>query len=194
MQIKKEVKRLKNKDIIIFIPFWGNPKIEKIISAIIKITIPKNFGYMYFSYSKDLLNENPEFTKKNFQNLISTISSDIEKIPDKDTKNFYIYAQSLGGLFGMIISDLVKINKVSLICPGYNLATCFWEGVATNEIRERMVKNNINLNILKEVWREISPDNYFKSKSREAEFNILLSRNDQIIPYGNGKQLVNFLE
>ncbi len=149
---------------------------------------------MYFSYSKDLLNENPEFTKKNFQNLISTISSDIEKIPDKDTKNFYIYAQSLGGLFGMIISDLVKINKVSLICPGYHLATCFWEVVATNEIRERMVKNNINLNILKEVWREISPDNYFKSKSREAEFNILLSRNDQIIPYGNGKQLVNFLE
>ena len=161
----------------------------------IKAYIPNDFGYVHYFFSVDLINPNPILTRKYFNQLISDIYKDIKKIQNKQKKKeFYIFAQSLGGLFAMIISDNIEIKKVSLICPGDNLADCFWNGTATREIRIKMQKSGIKKEELKKVWLKISPDYYFKNKSKKTKFYIELSKNDKVIPYKNGKNLIRILK
>ena len=106
-----------------------------------------------------------------------------------------MYGQSLGGLFCMIISDKMKIEKVKLIVPGYNLAEAFWKGESTQTLKNKMVeKYKTTLPELKKIWKEISPDYYFKNKSFNTEFNITLSKLDKLIPISNGKKLIKALK
>lgn len=199
MQIKKEIKRINKNRIIILLPFWSDEKMKEKIGEYtfdsVKGYIPKNFGYIYYQYSEDLINPNPELTRKYFNKLISEILNDIKKIQNKERgKEFYIFAQSLGGLFAMIIADKIDIKKVSLICPGDNLAECFWSGVATKSIKQKMQKSGIKKNELKKIWLKISPDFYFKKRSKKTKFYIELSKKDNVIPYKNGRNLIKLLK
>jgi hypothetical protein len=199
MQTKKETKRINKNKIIVLLPFWSDEKIKEKIGEYtfdsVKEYIPQDFGYIYYKYSEDLINSDPRLTRKYFNKLISEISSDIKKIQGKkNKKEFYIFAQSLGGLFAMIISDKVNIKKISLICPGDNLAECFWNGVATQKIKQKMKENGIKKDELKKIWLKISPDYYFKNKSKKTKFYIELSKKDKVIPYKNGNNLVRLLK
>ena len=199
MIIKKELKRLNKDKIIILLPFWSdvklNERIEEYTFSSIKSYIPNDFGYAHYEYSSDLLNQNPFLTRKYFNKFLLEIQNDVRKIQkEKGKKEFHIFAQSLGGLFAMIISDKIDIKKVSLICPGDNLAECFWNGLATQKIKEQMRENGMKKHKLKEIWQKISPDYYFKNKSKNTTFYIELSENDKIIPYKNGKKLLKILK
>ena len=81
-----------------------------------------------------------------------------------------------------------------LIVPGYNLAEAFWMGESTQKLKNQMIKeHDITLSELKNHWREISPDYYFKNKSLNTEFSIILSKEDKVIPISNGKKLLKRL-
>lgn len=199
MEIKKESKRINKNRIIILLPFWSDEKIKEKIGEytfdLVKEHIPNDFGYIYYEYSEDLLNSSPLLTRKYFNKLISEIFTDIKNIQGKQKKKeFYIFAQSLGGLFAMIISDMIEIKKVSLVCPGDNLAECFWNGTATQKIKQEMQRGGITRDELKKVWQKISPDFYFKNKSKNTKFYLELSKKDKIIPSKNGKNLIKLLK
>ena len=198
MWIKKETKRISGDRIIILLPFWSDEKIKEKVGEYtfdsVKSYIPNTFGYIYYRYSEDLINSNPNLTKKYFNKFISEIHNDLKKLQrGKKKKEFYIFAQSLGGLFAMIISDKIDIKKISLICPGDNLAECFWNGIATQKIKQKMRENGIKKDELKNIWQKISPDFYFKKKSKNTKFYIELSKKDKVIPYKNGENLVKLL-
>ena len=68
----------------------------------------------------------------------------------------------MGGLFCMIIADKIKVEKVKLIVPGYNLAEAFWKGVETQDLKNKMIKEcGTTLPKLEKIWEKISPDYYF---------------------------------
>lgn len=194
MKIKKERKRIDSDNIIILIPYWSSHGTKENSFDIIKEKIPNNFGYMYYYFTRDLLNSDPFLTKKNFNRFLSTICGDMDRLDKTKKRKYFFYGQSLGALFAMIISDKRDVEKCILINCGDNLAESFWKGRSTINLKKEMKKKGINMNQLKNIWKTISPDFYFKNKARKTKFFIKLSRWDKIIPYKNGKKLINLLK
>lgn len=192
IKITKIKERLSSEKIIVLIDGWSS---YESLYLLMRNTIPEKYGYIQYAYPDKILTSNPVKTKNNFQDLINTITNDLKKLNNERTRTFYLYGQSLGGLFCMIVSDKVNIKKCMLIVPGYNLAEAFWQGDSTQGLKEEMVKKHkTTLPKLKKEWKEISPDYYFKSKSHNTEFSIILSRPDKIIPIENGKRLIKLLK
>jgi len=187
MKIKKISKRLNKEKIIILIDGWQS---FESLFYFIRESVPEEYGYIQYAYTNDTLNSNPIKTKENFLHLVDVILNDIKRLKTKKKRSFYMYGQSLGGLFCMIVSDKIKIEKIRLIIPGSNLAEAFWHGEGTIEVKNEMVKKyNMTLPKLTKIWDKISPDHYLKSKSLKTEFNLTISKNDFVIPTKNGKNL-----
>lgn len=192
IKITKIKERLNSEKIIVLIDGWSS---YESLYYLMRKSIPKEYGYIQYAYPDEILNSDPEKTKQNFLFLINTIKNDLEKLNNKKPRSFYMYGQSLGTLFCMIVADKIDIKKARLIVPGYNLAESFWKGISTQDLKNKMIeKHNTTLPQLKKCWAEISPDNYFKNKSQNTEFYITLSKCDNVIPISNGKKLINFLK
>ncbi|MFZ4648990.1 MAG: hypothetical protein ACOYMB_05205 [Patescibacteria group bacterium] len=192
MNISKETKRLDSENILILIDAW---KSYRFLFSFVKKSIPEKYGYIYYSYPDELLNPNPSKTKENFLQLIKTIIDDLELLQKTKPRSFYMYGRSLGGLFCMIVSDKIVIKKMMLIVPGSNLAEAFWLGGGTRQLKIEMERQyKTTLLELKERWKEISPDYYFKEKSLNTRFFIILSKNDKVIPRKNGDGLIEILK
>ena len=191
IKISKIKKRLDREKIIILVDGWSS---YAALYYLIRESIPEEYGYIQYAYPDKILCSDPQKTKENFLHLISTIEDDLNKLKKSKPRSFYLYGQSMGGLFCMIIADKIKIVKVKLIVPGYNLAEAFWKGVETQDLKNKMIKEHgTTLPKLEKIWEKISPDYYFKNKSHNTEFNITLSRYDKTIPISNGKKLIKFL-
>jgi hypothetical protein len=192
VKISKIKKRLDKDKIIVLIDSWDSFASR---FYLLRESIPKEYGYIQYVYPDEILCPSPKETKENFLHLIKTIVRDLNGLKKKKPRLFYLYGQSLGGLFCMIISDIIKVKKVMLIVPGYNLADAFWQGESTQELKNDMIqKYKTTLLELEKYWKEISPDNYFKNKSRQTEFSIILSKNDKVIPTSNGRRLLKLLK
>jgi len=191
-RITKIKDRLNQEKIIILIDGWSS---YESLYLLMRESIPENYGYLQYAYPNKILCSDPIKTKANFLYLIKTIENDLNKLNSKCPRSFYLYGQSLGGLFCMIVADKVKVEKVKLIVPGYNLAEAFWLGQSTQKLKIDMInKHKMTLSKLKSLWQTISPDHYFKNRSHQTEFDITLSSNDVVIPISNGKRLIKFLK
>ena len=191
MNIIAKNKRINKKDIVILVPHWPAPTY---FFNLVEKTIPRNFGYLSYYYTRDLLNPNPSLTKKYFLSFINKIIHDLRELNRIKKRNFYMYGHSLGGLFCMIVADKIDIKKLVLIAPGYNLAECFWNGNKTQDLKKIMEQDGITLKKLKILWKEISPDYYFKNKAIKSKYLIKLAKKDTIIPYKNGVKLVDLFK
>ncbi len=192
IKITKISQRLNKDNIIILVDGWSS---YESLYYLMRESIPNEYGYLQYAYPDKILNSDPIKTKENFKYLINTIIRDLNKLKDKKPRSFYLYGQSLGGLFCMIVSDTINIKNVMLIVPGYNLAEAFWQGESTQKLKNDMVtRHQTTLPLLKKCWKEISPDYYFKNKSYNTEFSITLSKIDKVIPISNGKKLIKLLK
>jgi len=192
VKVSKISDRLDREKIVVLIDGYSS---YQYLYFLLRKSIPSKYGYIQYHYSEKILCSDPVETKENFLYLIDKIINDLESLKNKKPRSFYMYGQSLGGLFCMIISDKIKIEKVKLIVPGYNLAEAFWEGESTKKLKNKMVKNyGITLPFLKKCWEEISPDYYFKNKSHDTLFDITLSKCDKVIPISNGEKLIELIK
>lgn len=191
-KIETASKRLNKDKILILVDGWG---FNKYFYFIIKKFIPRDYGYIHYSYPDEILNKDPINTRNNIIQLIELIETDVNNLIFVKSRSIYLYGQSLGGLFCMILADRINIKKVMLVAPGCNLAESFWFGESTQNIKNEMIKNrHINLEELKEKWGDISPDYYFKDKSLNSKLFIILSTIDKSIPISNGKKLIELIK
>jgi hypothetical protein len=186
-----EKNNLKQKNIIILISPWRAPSF---LYHFIKKIIPPKYGYIQYSYTDDILNADPNLTRRNFLQFIRRIIMDLNSLEKSKKRNLFLYGQSLGGLFCMIVADKIEVKRAMLVVPGANLAESFWRGNKTRELRMEMEKEGMSLKELKKIWQKISPDNYFEDKSRRTEFHIVLSIKDKTIPTSSGRKLVEILK
>ena len=191
MEIDSHGRNLERDNIFVLVSPW---KVPSFVYFLIERKIPKNFGLIHYSYPKKILDEDPFLTRKYFLEIINSISRDLAKLNNQKPRNFYMYGQSLGCLFCVIVADFIKIRKMALIVPGLSLPESFWQGNSTRELKEKMEKKGITLAKLKEIWKDISPENYFKDKALGCEFFITLSTKDRIIPYKDGLKLIELLK
>jgi len=117
----------------------------------------------------------------------------MEELNDSRKRDFYLYAQSIGGDFGMLIADKIEVKRVVLIAPGNNLAESFWESDSTSFLKKSLIRKGVNLNYLKKYWEEISADYSFKKKAKKTKFYVKLTKNDTCIPYKNGLKLLSLM-
>lgn len=191
-KITKIKDRLHQDKIVVMLDAWAS---NESLYFFMRESIPKDYGYIQYAYPDKILCPDPFKTKENFHHLINTIIKDLTDLKNKKPRYFYMYGQSMGCLFCMIVSDQIKVEKVKLVVPGYNLAESFWKGASTQELKNAMIqKYNITLSKLKEYWSDISPDSYFKNNNHNTEFYITLSTHDVVIPVSNGKKLIKFLK
>lgn len=122
IKITKIKERLNKEKVIILIDGWSS---YESVYYLMRKSIPEEYGYIQYAYPDEVLNSDPEKTKQNFLHLINTIEDDLNKLNNRKPRSFYMYGQSLGTLFCMIVADKIKIEKIRLIVPGYNLAESF---------------------------------------------------------------------
>ena len=127
-------------------------------------------------------------------NEMENIYDDLNKLNKTGVKKFYLAGHSLSCTFCAIIADSIKCEKVILTVPGDNLAESFWNGKSTQHLKREMQQNGMTLGELKKIWQEISPDNYFQNKGRQAKYFIRLTKRDKTIPYRNSKKLTELLK
>lgn len=187
--LKINKQRIDQKKIIIIIGAWTR---QNWLYDILDKEVPAEFGYISYSLPFSILSSNAQKTKKKFFKFIEQVLKDIRKLKGK--KKFYIFAQSLGTTFAMILADKIRFEKIVLTVPGDNLADCFWQGDKTQKLRKKMEKQGMTLEELKKIWKPISPDNYFKAKSLKAKYLIQLCKKDNVIPYKNGQQLIKLMK
>jgi esterase/lipase len=155
-KITKIKDRLNKEKIIVLVDGWAS---FASLYFLMREFIPEQYGYIQYAYQDKILCPDPLKTKDNFSHLINTIIKDLNNLNEKKPRSIYLYGQSLGGLFCMIVADKIKIEKVKLIVPGYNLAEAFWKGESTQGLKNEMIKNyGTTLPELKKYWKEISPD------------------------------------
>jgi len=191
MKIIVDKKRINKDKIIIIIPGW---KFPEIVFKEFKKEIPQEFGYIHYCYSSDLLNSDPQSTKKNCLRLMEKIEKDIHKLNKIKKRKIYLYAQSLGGIFAAYIADKIDTEKIIYIVPGENLAESFWKSTQTQDLKKEMQRKGHNLKKLKKIWKKISPDHHLKNHAKNAFYLIKLSIHDTIIPYEQGKKLIALLK
>jgi hypothetical protein len=189
--ISAEKNNLEKENIVVLIGAWQTPDF---LYCLLKKSIPSEYGYIFNSYTQDILNADAQSTKQNFVQFIEQIMKDLNDLQKTKPRDFFLYGQSLGGLFCMITADKIDVKKVMLVVPGANIAEAFWNGTKTRRLKQKMEKNGMTLDKLKDYWKEISPDYYFKNKSRQAKFYIVLSSKDKIIPSDNGRKLIEILK
>jgi hypothetical protein len=184
-------KRLDKEKVFVVIAPW---KYRWFHHSMIKAKIPKDCGYLHYSYSMDILNDDPYITKQNFLEILDIIHDDMNHLNKLKERNFYMYGHSMAGTFVMILADLMPVKAVAAIVPGSNLAECFWNGASTQLLKQDMEQRGMTLPKLKDLWAEISPDSYFKKKSINTKFYLRLSSKDVVIPYENGIKLVKLMK
>jgi hypothetical protein len=115
MNIYKDSARLDKKDILVLIPPWRSPRL---IYSVMKRHIPEEFGYLDYHYSPDLVNPDAYLTKKYFLEYVDSLVSELKDLKKKKSRNFYVYAESLGTSLALVLSSKIAVKKAILIAPG----------------------------------------------------------------------------
>ena len=191
MEIHVDKKRIDKKNIIVLIGPWKSPFI---LFNRIKKEIPKNFGYIHYYYTGDILNSDPHLTKKYCLKLMKQIVHELKELSKTENKNFYLYAQSLGGIFCAYTLDKIDVKKFYVVVPGDIFAECVWNGEETKEIVKEMKKNGMTLAKLKILWKDLSAHSHLKGKAKNVDYFIKLSVKDHVVPYKNGVGLVKLMK
>ena len=191
MNIYKDSARLDKKDILVLIPPWRSPRL---IYSVMKRHIPEEFGYLDYHYSPDLVNPDAYLTKKYFLEYVDSLVSELKDLKKKKSRNFYVYAESLGTSLALVLSSKIAVKKAILIAPGDNFAECFWKSVETRHVKEKMARRGMTLDALKKIWSIVSPDYYLNKRAGKTKYHLKLASNDTAIPFENGINLVKIMK
>ena len=76
-----------------------------------------------------------------------------------------------------------------------NVSTSLLQQYLLKYINETNIDKIIdNLDELKKIWKDISPDSYFQDKAKKSTYYIQLIKNDIVIPYEQGSGLVHIFD
>ena len=177
MYLTKRYSRLENEKIFVMIGGWGVPKW---IFKFVKNNFPKDWGYLEYHYDKHKICSKPSEIKSKFLNIIEVMKSDLINLNKIRERKFYIYTVSLGNIFGLILADYIKVEKMAMVVPICNLARIFWKRNKKDTIGVKAYFNKIEPDLakLKENWKELSLKNWFTNNSTKTKFLLRLSKDD----------------
>ncbi len=134
--------------------------------------------------------------KSKFLNIVNIMKSDLTKLNRIKKRKFCIYTLSLGSLFGLIIADYIKVEKMAMVVPIYGIAETFWNRNKkdTNNIKSFFQRKNFDLKKLRKIWSELSLKDAFNKHSLRTKFLLRLSRDDVYLPFNIKRKLLLLLK
>lgn len=191
MNIEINIERPEKKNILVLLSPWTS---QKHIFHDVTRKIPEDFGYVYYHYTKDVITDDAKRTRDLIRAVRDKIIHDMKSLREIKERNFYVYAESLGTGFALMICDKVKIEKVVLVTAGYDMAECFWKGRFTQYYKKKMEENGMTLKKLKQMWKEFSAKKHLEKHAKNTKFLIKLAKNDHTLPFEQGLKLVKEME
>ena len=172
-------------------PYW-HASLSQLPMRILKTRIKKaGHSCLIYQFPGKILSENVHLTDKYFKEIQAEIRKDIKNFKDKH--NFIeviVIGMSLGCANALMAGNKnPDVNKISLVVPGDSLADSLWRSVGTKQLKNKIKKENINLQELEKDWKCLDPKNNIDGLS-DKEIEIYLSRSDKVIPYENGGHLI----
>ncbi len=191
--IKKKI-IIRDKEVLcIFCPPWH---VGGFATSVLRYRIKnKNYSYLTYNIHPHVLSADYKSTKRYMDNVIKTISDDVNYYKQKYSfKKIYIFGISLGCLYSFNTAVMNKnINKVILAAPGYTLADSIWSGYSTEKLKEYFINNNLSLEKLEREWASLSPYKNIKNL-KDTELTLLISKRDVLTKYESSKKLIKILK
>lgn len=186
--IKKEYRETKgSKRIYIILGGWHE---ASWLSDILKRKIiKKKYSYLHYKIKPEILSVKAGLTYKAFMGIKKKVIADIKSIKDKFSEIIVIGTSLHTTSAPMIVNNCKEVSKIILVCPGHCLAESLWKGIRTQNLKEAFIKQGINLEKLKKIWKDLAPENNI-NKMVGKEVVIYNSKLDKSIPYWCGNILI----
>jgi len=184
---------IKSQKVLFLLPHWMGTTImyKSLINK-----LKNNYTIVFYRLPNKVLDGNPNNTFKYFQKAKKDIISIINHLEKKGHKEFSILGFSISTVLALMVSNNDnRIKKIIISMAGSDLAECVWysNSFMVKDVKNRLLKNGINLSILKRKWSSISPINNINNL-KNKDILILLSKNDDVIKYKYGLKLLKALE
>ena len=155
----------------------------------------KGHSCITYEFPSNIISADYKETAKQYKLTTSQLRKEISEMKKKEKyEKIKIVGISLSGINTILISkNNHDINEILLITPGYDLEESMWSSIRMAEFRKFFQKNKIELKELKKYLDPISPKNNI-SGLRGKEIKIYLSKADELIPYKQGKELIENLK
>lgn len=175
---------------IIFHPWRG----KEIWCTPLKNNLYRNgFSYLEYTSSPNILCNNPAQTHQCFISIASTVRDEIRDL--KATHGFtkvHVIGISLSCVTALLIAnENNRVDTITLVCPGHDIAESLWNGSRTREFRDEFEKSGMTLETLKKQWKDLAPMN---NLHHVKHVTVYLSHSDTVIPYSYGNQLVTAMK
>lgn len=151
--------------------------------------LSKKGACIFYDYTPDILSSDVQATLNGFKGIIQDALKAVEK-----HSAVSVFGSSLGStLAWMLVKKCKKTDRVILNTLGYNFAETVWAGKATQRIKKEVQAQNISLEQLDVLWKELSPEHNLKFlKGRNYLFYIPLK--DKTIPFRQQLKLIQELK
>ena len=177
----------------VLMPSWGG-KIKYTEKLSKKIKEEGNSSLAY-QFPRKILTSDYKLTRDYFKIIRNHVLEDIENFQTEcGFSDFHMIGVSIGCVNAtMVTNSDSRFNKATFVVPGNCLADSLWKGYRTQFLRKEFESKGIDLERLKEEWRELAPENNLRNL-KNAKVKVYFSSADLIIPSRNGKKLVNKME
>lgn len=158
--------------------------------------LSKNCTVVLYKIPNKIINQDAIKTVKYFEKAKNEIINIANSLGKKGYKDFSIVGVSITcSLALMVANSDRRYKKIVLSLIGNDFAECFWDSrnLVVKNIRDKMIRNGISLESLKEKWKSIAPINNIKKLNR-VEMLVFLSKNDQLVKYEHGLKFIEAIK
>ncbi|MCD5396132.1 MAG: alpha/beta hydrolase [Candidatus Pacebacteria bacterium] len=185
--------------------FLGNKNSEKLLvvfhgwggnSFYLRLSLKpffKNYSFLFYDYSADILNPDPFSILKNFQTIKKDFYNQLEIFSEK---KIILFGTSLGSFLSTYLANIPQgsnLERLLLNTIGSKISETFWYGKATQKLKREMLKKGITLEDLKEMWEEIEPKNNIPQREN-LRYLVFLSKKEKVIPFYLCEEFLKLLE
>ncbi|MDB5166791.1 MAG: hypothetical protein JWM37_863 [Candidatus Saccharibacteria bacterium] len=165
----------------VLLPPWhgGGAVYDRLIKRLVK----NGSAVVSYKFHGQILSADIQQVVDSFHYIQETIAADInDLLRTGHYRHVDVIASSLGNVSLCLVANMFQeFNRVTMIVPGANLATCTWDGSRTKLIRKELEKQGITKHDLEDAWSSLAPIHNL-SGLKDSEVRVYMSKSDLIIP------------
>jgi len=151
--------------------------------------VPKSSSYIAYRIPKDIISQDPSATKV----ILSAILRDSLKMCKAAVskgRKINVLGLSLGGVLASRLAAEMKVEKLVMIAPGFDLSWCVEYGMLTKNIFYSSIKNGFSRDDYEKNLSSFSPKNNFGKISPKTRIELRVGVWDRVVPYSDVLKLI----
>jgi len=193
--IEKRFFKKENSSVLkIILPPRGRDRLL-VTKVLIRRFRKRSYSSLEYFFPEEVLYPDPNDTLKFFDFMKNKVRSDIRELKEKYSfDRIDIIAPSLAVVSACLVANNNEdISNIYLLVPGSCLASSLWKGIRTEKLKRIYEKQNIKLEQLQTLWKNLAPKNNINALDNKNIF-IAISKSDKVIPYSFRKELADLVK